>query len=179
MMVLMPLLRSLNWMQIYRRKELLDHRPMIMIVSGYTFPDRVPWQTLTVWSGCPALCVIIPVSLCQRKVCLTLVNWLSVVRWLLFFEALPIPCSLVCHLLLLSMSPAGWWFLPRCAPCRGLCPSATVSLWSFWPHFSVCGMSGIPHQLDGGSHCRGKVLCVFCKNVYPFSERCVCVCPPL
>ena len=34
MSVLMPLLRSLTWMQIYRRKALLAHNPMIMIVSG-------------------------------------------------------------------------------------------------------------------------------------------------
>ena len=37
MRVLMPLLRPLTWMQIYRRKVLLAHRPIIMIVSGYTF----------------------------------------------------------------------------------------------------------------------------------------------
>ena len=36
MRVLMPLLRSLTWMRIYRRKALLDQCPMIMIVSGYT-----------------------------------------------------------------------------------------------------------------------------------------------
>ena len=49
--VLMPLLRSLTWMQIYHRKELLDHRPGIMIVFGYTLaiyssmenPDQMEW----------------------------------------------------------------------------------------------------------------------------------------
>ena len=47
----MPLLRSLNWMQIYRKKALLAQRTMIMIVSGYTLaryismanPDRMEW----------------------------------------------------------------------------------------------------------------------------------------
>ena len=51
MRVLMPLLRSLTWIRIYRRKALLSHRPMIMIVSGYTLvryssmanPDRMEW----------------------------------------------------------------------------------------------------------------------------------------
>ena len=51
MSVLMPLMRSLTWMQIYRRKALLAHRPMIMVVSGYTFtryssmanPDLMEW----------------------------------------------------------------------------------------------------------------------------------------
>ena len=56
------------------------------------WPDRVPWKTLTEWSGWPHLCVRIPVSLRQRKVCLPLVIWLSFERWLLFFEALPRPC---------------------------------------------------------------------------------------
>ena len=28
----------------------------------------------------------------------------------------------------------------------------------FLTPFSVCGMLGRPYQLDGGSHCRGKVL---------------------
>ena len=34
--VLMPLLRSLTWMRVYLSKALNAHRPMIMIVSGYT-----------------------------------------------------------------------------------------------------------------------------------------------
>ena len=33
----MPLLMSLSWMQIYHRKSLLDHCPIIMIDSGYTY----------------------------------------------------------------------------------------------------------------------------------------------
>ena len=49
----MPLLSSLTWMQIYRRKALLAHRPMIIIFPGTLWPDRVPWRTLTVWSGFP------------------------------------------------------------------------------------------------------------------------------
>ena len=36
-----------------------------------------------------------------------------------------------------------------------------------------------PYQLDGGSHCRGKVLSVFCKNLYPLFEVYMYVCPPL
>ena len=51
MRVLMPLLRSLTWMRIYCRKALLAHRPMIMIVFGYTLaryssmknPERMEW----------------------------------------------------------------------------------------------------------------------------------------
>ena len=44
--------------------------------TGTIWPNRVPWQTLIVWSGCPPLCVRIPVSLPERKVCLPLVNLL-------------------------------------------------------------------------------------------------------
>ena len=59
MRVLMPLLRSLTWMRIYRRKALLAQRPIIMIVSGYTLsikismanPDRMEW---------------VPISLCEN-----------------------------------------------------------------------------------------------------------------
>ena len=47
----MPLMRSLTWIRIYRRKALLAHCPMIMIVSGYTLdryssmenPDQMEW----------------------------------------------------------------------------------------------------------------------------------------
>ena len=48
--------------------------------QGTLWPDRVSWKTLTVWSGCPPLCVIISVSVRQSKVCLPLVNLLSFVR---------------------------------------------------------------------------------------------------
>ena len=99
------------------------------------WPDRVPWQTLTKWSGFPPICVRIPLSLRKRIVWLPSVIWLSFERWLLFFEALPRPCSLVCHVLFLSMSPVGWWFPPRCVPWRGLWPSSIVSLWRFNPVF--------------------------------------------
>ena len=51
MRVLMPMLRSLTWMWIYRRKALLAHRPMIMMVPGYNLtryssmsnPDQMEW----------------------------------------------------------------------------------------------------------------------------------------
>ena len=47
----MPLLRLLTWMQIYCKKSLLTHRPMIMIFYGYTLvrnrsmvnPDQREW----------------------------------------------------------------------------------------------------------------------------------------
>ena len=55
MRVLMPLLSSLTWMRIYRRKALLAHRPMIIIVSGCNFaryssmanPDWMEWVPTT------------------------------------------------------------------------------------------------------------------------------------
>ena len=153
--------------------------PWSWLFPGTLWSDMVPWQTLTELSGFPPLCVRIPVSVRQIKVCLPSVIWLSFERWLLFFEAIPRPCSLVCHVLFLIISPVGWWFPPRCAPGRGLWPSAIVSLWHFWIHFSVWGMSERPYELDGGSHCHEKVLCVLCKNVYPLSEGCLCVYPPL
>ena len=48
----MLLLMSLTWMRIYRRKALLAHLPMIMIVFGYTLsryssmanPDQMEWM---------------------------------------------------------------------------------------------------------------------------------------
>ena len=75
----------------------------------------------------------------------------------------------MCHVFFLSMSPVRWWFPSICALGRGLWLYATLSLWRFWPCFSVCVMLGRPYLLDWGSHCRGKVLCVFCKNVYLLS----------
>ena len=104
------------------------------------WPERVPCQTLTKGSECLPFCVKIPVSLWQRRVCLTSYIWLSFERWLLFFDALPRPCTLVCHVLFLVMSPVGWWFPPRCAPDGWLWESAIVSLWHFWHRFSVCRM---------------------------------------
>ena len=47
---------------------------------GTIWPGRVIWQTLTLWSGCPPLCVKIQVYIIERKVCLPLVNWLSFMR---------------------------------------------------------------------------------------------------
>ena len=87
--------------------------------------------SLTKGSGFLNLCLKIPASFCQRRVYLTSGIWLSFERWLLFFGALPRPCSLVCHVLFLGMSPVWWWFLPRCTPVRGLCQTAIVSLWHF------------------------------------------------
>ena len=142
--------------------------PWSWLFPGTLWPYIVSWLTLTIWSGCPHLCVRIPVSLFQRKVYLPLVNLLSFVRWFIYFEALPRPLSLVCHVLFLSMSPVRWWFPPRCAPKRWLWPSATVSLWHFWPRFSMCRMSGRPYQIDGGSYCLGKDFCIFCKTCIPF-----------
>ena len=55
----MPLLRSLTSMWIYLRKALLSHRPIIIIVYGYTWvrnssmenPDQMEW---------------LPTSLCEN-----------------------------------------------------------------------------------------------------------------
>ena len=55
----MPLLGLLTWIWIYRRKALLDHRPMIMIVSGYTLsknnlmenPDQSEWVPTSLWEN--------------------------------------------------------------------------------------------------------------------------------
>ena len=59
MRVLMPLLRSLTWMQIYRRKELLAHQPMIMIVSRYTLARYSSMAN-------PDLMECVPLSLCEN-----------------------------------------------------------------------------------------------------------------
>ena len=55
----MPFLRLLNWMWICHRKKMLEHRSMIIFVSGYTLarkssmenPDRREW---------------VPTSLCEN-----------------------------------------------------------------------------------------------------------------
>ena len=57
-------------------RHLLTIFPWSWWFPGTLWPDRVPWQTLTVWSECPPLCVRIPVALSQSKVYLPLVNWL-------------------------------------------------------------------------------------------------------
>ena len=58
--------------------------PWSWLFPGTIWPDRVPWQTLTKWSGFPPICVRIPFSR-QRKVFLTSVIWLSCERWLFSF----------------------------------------------------------------------------------------------
>ena len=100
--------------------------PLSWLFLDTIWPDIVPWKTLTEWSGCPHICVKMRVSLRQSKLCLTSGIWLSCERWLLFFYDLPRPCSLVYHVLFLSMSPVGWWFPPRFALVRGFWPSAIV-----------------------------------------------------
>ena len=85
MRVLIPLLRSLIWMRIYRSKAMLSHRSIIMNFLDTLWPDRVPWQTLTKWSGCLPLCEKIPILLCQRKVCQNSGIWFSFERWLMFW----------------------------------------------------------------------------------------------
>ena len=50
---------------------------------------------------------------------------------------------------------------------------------AFLTPFFVCGMLGKPYHPDGGSHCHGKFRGVFCKNICPLSEGCVCICLPL
>ena len=72
---------------------------------GTLCPDRVPWQTLTKWSGWPPFCVRTSISLRQSKLCLTSGIWLPCERRLFFFEALPRLCSMVCHVLFLSTDP--------------------------------------------------------------------------
>ena len=57
MRLLMPLLRLLTWIRMYRRKAFLDYHPTIMIVSGYTLarksstakPDRSEWVPNSLW----------------------------------------------------------------------------------------------------------------------------------
>ena len=56
---LIPLMRSPTWMQIYRRKLLLDHCPMIIIFSGYTLARNSSMEN-HVWREC------VPVSLCEN-----------------------------------------------------------------------------------------------------------------
>ena len=51
MSLLVPLMRLMTWMRIYSRKVLLDHFPIIIVVSGYTLarkfsmenPDQIEW----------------------------------------------------------------------------------------------------------------------------------------
>ena len=70
-------------------KHCLHNVPWSWLFLGTLYLGRVTWQTLTVCSECPPLCVRIPVSLHQRKVCLPLVNLLSFVRWFSFFTLHP------------------------------------------------------------------------------------------
>ena len=63
--------------------------PRSRLFPGTLWTDIVTWQTLEKWSGWPRLCVKIPVSLCQRKLCLTSGIWFSCERWLLFLKLYP------------------------------------------------------------------------------------------
>ena len=89
MRVLMPLMRSLNWMRIYLRKALPSYCPMIMIVSGYTFsryssmenPDRMEWVP-------NSLCDNPSLSLPKDSVP-ALSDSLSFVRWSFFLKLYP------------------------------------------------------------------------------------------
>ena len=58
-MSLMPLLRLLNWIWMHPKNKLLDHNPVIMIVSGYTIsrksstetPNHSEWVTTSLWEN--------------------------------------------------------------------------------------------------------------------------------
>ena len=177
--ILMTLLRSLTWTWIYWRKALIDHSPMMMIVSGYNFarksymkkPEQMKWLPTSLGEN-------LKISLPKKSV--PDLRDLDIIWEVIpFFDALPRPCSLVCHTFFLGMSPAGRWFPSRCAKGRGSWLSAIMSLWNFWPHFSVCRILGRPYRPYRGSHCRVKVRGVFCNNIYPPSEVCVWIFPPL
>ena len=73
----MPLLKSLTWMQIYHMNALLEHRPMIMIVSGYTLDRKSSMKTLTKGRGFLNLFVKIPALIRQRRVYLVSGIWLT------------------------------------------------------------------------------------------------------
>ena len=55
----MPLLISLTWIRIYRRKALLEQHPMIMIVSGYTLARLISMANLDDMEW-------VPTSLCEN-----------------------------------------------------------------------------------------------------------------
>ena len=108
MRVLMPLLWSLTWMRIYRRKVLIAQRPMIMIVYGYILAR---YSSMTK----PDNMELVPTSLCENpslyspKESVPALSEFVVLCEVIvfFFNAPPRPCSLVCHVLFLSMSPVG------------------------------------------------------------------------
>ena len=141
--------------------------------------ERVPWKTLIKGTGFLHTCVKNPAYIFQKRVSLTLGIWFSFEKWLLFCDAPPRLCSLVCHVLFLGIIPAWWRFWPICAPVRGFWLSVISSLWHFWLSFSECGTLGIPYQTDVGSHCHVEVHGVFCIIVYTLFEGCTCVCSPL
>ena len=179
MRVLMPLLRSLIWLLIYRMKVFLYHCPMIIIVSGYNLgrkssmanTDQREW---------------VPTSLCENtnlyfpKGSVPYLSYLVVILEVIYvLNFIPRPWSLVWHVLFLGIIPVWWCFLPIFAPGRGLWSSKIVSLWHLWLHFSECIMLGLPYQPYGGSLFRVEIHDVFCKIIYPISEGCVCVRSPL
>ena len=153
---------------------------MIVIIYRYTLARKSSMGNPDLRKGeLLHLCVKIPAYLRQRRVCLTSGIWLSFEKWLLFCDDPPRPCSLVCHVLFLSMIPVWWWFPPRCAPGRGLCFSAIASLWHFWIHFSQCGTLGITYCPNVGSRCHVEVHGIFFRIVYTLFGGCVYVCSTL
>ena len=59
------------------------------------------------------------------------------------------------------------------------CGQPTLCHCGVLTRFSVCWMSGTPFLPYGVSHCRVKFCGILCKNVYPLSEGCLCICPLL
>ena len=147
--------------------------PWSWLFPGTVRPDRVLWQTLTVWIGFPPLCVIIQVSLQNMKVCLPLMNLVVICEVIVIFWSSTqtvftgvsrvVPEYESSQMMISAHMHTGQ---------RAVAVRHCVAL-AFLTPFSVCRMSVRPYQIDGGSHCSGKVLCVFCKNVYPLSEGCV------
>ena len=107
------------------------------LFMGILWLGGSPCKILTGVSGYPIIYVIILNVPIRSRSCLTSEFWLKFEMLLLFCDFLPTPCSLGCRLMFLGKIPVLWWYWPRLAPCIGVTPYPTGSLFPFWPHSSV------------------------------------------
>ena len=175
----MPLMIYLTWMGIKWRKALIAHRPMIMIVSGYTLARKISMEN-------PDQREWVPTSLCespslssQKESVTDLKNF--VVIW----EVISVLwCSTLNVLIDVSRVVTGYESSRMIISAHMRTGHRVVVVLhcvtvAFLTQFSVCGMSGRTYRPDGGPHCRVGVCGVLCKDGYPPSEGCVWICPPL
>ena len=100
----MPLMRSLTWMQIYRMNELLNHGPMIMIVSGYNLDRNSSMENPEQREGVPTYLCENPSPHSSKESVPGLRDFVVILEVIAFCDPLSRTCSLMYHVLLLGIN---------------------------------------------------------------------------